>query len=290
MRLLRYGLPGLEKPGLLDTQGHIRDLSDQIGDFTPDLLDPACLMRLAAIDAGTLPKVIDSPRLGAPVSGTKFIAVGRNCSDRAPVSSRPVIFMTDISRPHGPDDDVCTFPGSAKMDWWLELGVVIGRRASYVDRSRSFEYVSGYMVVHDLSERWFQYECRGTWCTGTAAANFGPVGPWLVTKDEIANVQNLDMWLNVNGKRMQVANTRTMTLGVAHLVHYVSQHMVLEPGDVVTANARPGVSMGNESPIYLNEGDVIEVGIERLGTQRNKVRYLDNTRADARNESQVARA
>jgi 2,4-didehydro-3-deoxy-L-rhamnonate hydrolase len=184
VKLLRYGPPGREKPGLLDGKGHIRDLSRHIVDLTPDSLDQACWMGLAAINPGTLPKVIDFPRLGAPVSGTaRFIAVGRNYRDHAtgsdlPVSDRPVIFMTDISRPHGPNDDVCTSPGAAKLDWGVGLGAVIGRRAAYVDRARSLDYICGYMVVHDLSDRWFQNERHGTGDTGTAAATFGPVGPW----------------------------------------------------------------------------------------------------------------
>jgi 2,4-didehydro-3-deoxy-L-rhamnonate hydrolase len=277
MKLLRYGPVGQEKPGLLDTDGNIRDLSPHITDLTADLLDGPNLASIAAIDVNTLPKVDGSPRLGVPVAGSrKFIAIGLNYRDHAiesnlPIPSEPVIFTKAISCLQGPNDDVRKPRGSTKMDWEVEIGVVIGRRASYVDEAQSLDYVAGYVAVDDLSERNFQNERSGTWDKGKGCDTFGPVGPWIVTKDEVADVQNLDMWLNVNGKRMQTGNTRTMIFSVAHLVHYVSQFMVLEAGDIITTGTPPGVGMGMKPPVYLNEGDVIELGIEKLGTQKHTV-------------------
>jgi 2,4-diketo-3-deoxy-L-fuconate hydrolase len=277
MKLLRYGPVGQEKPGLLDADGNIRDLSLHITDLTPDLLDRPGLAQLATIDVNTLPKIAGSPRVGVPVAGSrKFIAIGLNYRDHAiesnlPIPSEPVIFMKAISCLQGPNDNVRKPRGSTKMDWEVELGVVIGRRASYVDEAQSLEYVAGYVVVDDLSERNFQNERNGTWDKGKGCDTFGPVGPWLATKDTIADVQDLDMWLDVNGQRMQTGNTRTMIFGVAYLLHYVSQFMVLEPGDILTTGTPPGVGMAMKPPVYLNEGDVIELGIEKLGTQKHTV-------------------
>jgi 2-keto-4-pentenoate hydratase/2-oxohepta-3-ene-1,7-dioic acid hydratase in catechol pathway len=277
MKLLRYGPVGQERPGLVDANGNIRDLSLHVRDLTPDLLDRAGLAGIAAIDANTLPRINGSPRLGVPIAGTrKFIAIGLNYRDHAiesnlSIPSEPVIFTKAISCLQGPNDEVRKPRGSTKMDWEVELGVVIGRRASYVDEAQSFEFVAGYVVVDDLSERGFQNERNGTWDKGKGCDTFGPVGPWLVTKDEIADVQDLDMWLDVNGKRMQTGNTRTMIFGVAHLVHYVSQFMTLEPGDIITSGTPPGVGMGMKPPVFLTEGDVIELGIENLGTQKHAV-------------------
>lgn len=277
MKLLRYGPMGQEKPGLLDAQGKIRDLSGHIADLTSDLLDPKSLARLAAIDPVTLPIVDGSPRLGVPVAGSRqFIAIGLNYSDHAaesnlPVPNEPIVFMKAISCLQGANDDVRKPRGSTRMDWEVELGVIIGQRASYVDEADALDYVAGYAVIDDLSERAFQYERSGTWDKGKGCATFGPVGPWLVTKDEVGDVQNLEMWLTVNGKRMQTGNTRTMIFNVAHLVHHVSQFMVLEPGDIITTGTPPGVGMGMKPPVYLNEGDVIELGIEKLGAQKHTV-------------------
>lgn len=286
MKLVRYGPVGQEKPGLVDSTGHLRDLSAHIADLTPDLLEDASLARLAAIDPATLPEVNNTARLGVPLAGSRqFIAIGLNYRDHAlesnlPIPSEPVIFMKAISCLQGPDDEVRKPRGASKMDWEVELGVIIGRRASYVDEARSLDYVAGYVIVDDLSERAFQNERNGTWDKGKGCDTFGPVGPWLLTKDEVPDEQNLNMWLNVNGKRMQTGNTRTMIFPVAYLVHYVSQFMVLEPGDIITTGTPPGVGMGMKPPVYLNEGDVIELGIEGLGSQKHTVYPWSHSAAD----------
>lgn len=277
MKLLRYGPVGQEKPGLLDAQGAIRDLSSHIADITPARLDGRELASLKAIDPSSLPIVRDIPRYGVPVNGTrKFIAIGLNFTDHAiesnlPIPSEPVIFTKAISCLQGPDDAVRKPKNSTKMDWEVELGVVIGRRATYVAESRSLDYVAGYVVVDDLSERSFQLERGGTWDKGKGCDTFGPVGPWLVTPDEVGDVQNLDMWLNVNGERRQSGNTRTMIFGVATLVSYVSHFMTLEAGDIIATGTPAGVGMGMKPPQFLNEGDVIELGVEKLGRQRHVV-------------------
>jgi 2,4-diketo-3-deoxy-L-fuconate hydrolase len=282
MRLLRFGANGEEKPGLLDDEGAIRDLSGTIVDLTPDLLDYASLARLEAIDPASLPRVGGSPRIGVPVAGTrKFIAIGLNYRDHAiesnlPIPAEPIIFTKAISCLQGPNDPVRKPRGSIKMDWEVELGLVIGKRASYVDKDTALDHVAGYVICDDLSERHFQNERGGSWDKGKGCDTFGPVGPWLVTRDEIANVQDLDMWLDVNGKRMQTGNTRTMIFDCATLVSYVSQFMVLEPGDIITTGTPPGVGMGMNPPVYLNEGDIIELGIEKLGSQRHKVIAWDH--------------
>ena len=281
MKLLRYGSLGREKPGMVDATGVLRDLSSYVPDITPPHLDEVSLAKLAAIDLGTLPRVLDRPRVGLPVQGSrKFIAIGLNFSDHAkeanlPVPTEPIIFMKAISCLQGPNDPVRKPRQSTKMDWEVELGVVIGRRASYVDESQALDFVAGYVVVDDLSERCFQIERGGTWDKGKGCDTFGPVGPWLVTKDEVGDVQHLAMWLDVNGERRQTGNTRTMIFGVATLVSYVSQYMTLEPGDIITTRTPPGVGMGMTPPIYLNEGEVIELGIEKLGTQRHVVHAWD---------------
>lgn len=277
MKLLRYGPLGNEKPGVLDAEGAIRDLSAHIADITPDLLDNDGLQRIAALDMRALPLVQRTPRLGVPLAGTrKFIAIGLNFTDHAiesnlPVPSEPIVFTKAITCLQGPNDIVKKPRGSTKMDWEVELGVVIGRRASYVEEGKALDFVAGYVVVDDLSERNFQNERGGSWDKGKGCDTFGPVGPWLVTKDEVGDVQNLDMWLDVNGRRMQTGNTRTMIFGVATLISYVSQFMTLEPGDIVTTGTPPGVGMGMKPPVFLNEGDVIELGIEKLGKQSHKV-------------------
>jgi 2-keto-4-pentenoate hydratase/2-oxohepta-3-ene-1,7-dioic acid hydratase in catechol pathway len=282
MRLLRFGANGEEKPGLLDDEGAIRDLSGTIVDLTPDLLDYASLARLETIDPASLPRVEGSPRIGVPVaSSRKFIAIGLNYRDHAiesnlPIPAEPIIFTKAISCLQGPNDPVRKPRGSIKMDWEVELGLVIGKRASYVDKDAALDHVAGYVICDDLSERHFQNERGGSWDKGKGCDTFGPVGPWLVTRDEIANVQDLDMWLDVNSERMQTGNTRTMIFDCATLVSYVSQFMVLEPGDIITTGTPPGVGMGMNPPVYLNEGDIIELGIEKLGRQRHKVIAWDH--------------
>jgi 2,4-diketo-3-deoxy-L-fuconate hydrolase len=280
VKLLRYGPPNGEKPGLLDASGQIRDLSSHILDLTPDRLSASELAKLAAIDPATLP-VVTSQRLGVPICGTrKFIAIGLNFSDHAhesnlPIPTEPIIFTKAISCLQGPDDAVRKPKFSIKMDWEVELGVIIGQRTSYVEESQALEHVAGYVVVDDLSERHFQNERGGSWDKGKGCDTFGPVGPWLVTRDEVGDVQNLNMWLDVNGQRRQTGNTRTMIFGVAHLVSYVSQFMTLEPGDIITTGTPPGVGMGMKPPQFLNEGDVIELGIEKLGRQQHTVHRWD---------------
>lgn len=277
MRLLRYGRPGEEKPGLLDADNNLRDLSGEIGDLAGSVLGPAGLDALAALDVESLPLVDGSPRLGAPIGLTRqFIAVGLNYSDHAAeanmaVPEEPILFTKGVSCIQGPNDQVRKPRGSTKMDWEVELGIVIGSRASYVDESEALNFVAGYVLCDDLSERNFQLERGGSWDKGKGCPTFGPVGPWLVTKDEVGDVQNLSMWLDVNGERMQSGNTSTMIFGCAELVSYISQFMVLLPGDIITTGTPPGVGMGMNPPRFLKPGDVIELGIERLGTQRHNV-------------------
>ena len=282
MKLLRYGPAGQEKPGMLDDEGLIRDLSGVIADITPNLLAAAELKKLATLDPASLPRVEGTPRYGVPVAGTsKFIAIGLNYRDHAiesklPIPAEPVLFTKAISCLQGPNDDVRKPRNSIKMDWEVELGMVIGKRARYVDEAAALEHVAGYVVVNDLSERHFQNERGGTWDKGKGCDTFGPVGPWLVTKDEVGDVQNLDLWLDVNGRRMQTGNTKTMIFSVAFIVSYVSQFMTLEPGDIVTTGTPPGVGMGRTPPVFLKEGDIITLGVEKLGSQRQQVQSWDH--------------
>jgi len=281
MKLLRYGPMGHEKPGLLDASGQIRDLSGRIGELTPERLSPAGLAALATVDPATLPIVPSPVRLGVPWAGTrKFIAIGLNFSDHAresnlPIPGEPIVFTKAISCLQGSDDPVRKPKFSTKMDWEVELGVVIGQRASYVSEAEALDYVAGYVVVDDLSERNFQNERGGSWDKGKGCDTFGPVGPWLVTREEVGDVQNLGMWLDVNGQRRQTGTTRRMIFGVAHLVSYVSHFMTLDPGDLITTGTPPGVGMGMKPPQFLSEGDVIELGIEKLGRQRHVVHRWD---------------
>ncbi|MBX3581819.1 MAG: fumarylacetoacetate hydrolase family protein [Rhizobiaceae bacterium] len=274
MKLLRYGKPGKERPGLLDADGKIRDLSEQVGDIAGAALAPASLKKLAKIDPNSLPLVRGNPRLGPCVAETgKFICIGLNYADHAaesnlPVPSEPVVFMKASSAIVGPNDDVLIPRGSKKTDWEVELGVVIGKKAKYVSEAEALDYVAGYCVAHDVSERAFQTERQGQWTKGKSCDTFGPIGPWLVTKDEIADPQNLKMWLTVNGKKRQDGSTKTMVYGVAHLVSYLSQFMSLLPGDIISTGTPPGVGMGMKPPKYLKNGDVVELGIEGLGTQK----------------------
>jgi 2,4-didehydro-3-deoxy-L-rhamnonate hydrolase len=278
MKLLRYGQLGQERPGLLDSDGRIRDLSRDVADIGPDGLTSAGLAGLAKLDPRSLPLVDGTPRLGVPVARVgKFIAIGLNFVDHAaesnlPIPKEPVVFTKATSSLTGPNDRVMLPKDSAKSDWEVELGVVIGRRASYVEQTEALDHVAGYCVVNDVSEREYQLERGGTWDKGKGCDTFGPVGPWLVTKDEVPDPQVLAMWLDVNGKRMQTGNTRTMIFGVAEIVSYLSRFMTLLPGDIVTTGTPPGVGMGiKPEPIFLKPGDVMTLGIEGLGEQRQEV-------------------
>ncbi|QYF88198.1 fumarylacetoacetate hydrolase family protein [Brevundimonas sp. PAMC22021] len=278
MKLLRHGLKGQEKPGTLDGEGRLRDLSGVVADITPDQLHGEGLAALKAIDPATLPLVEGEPRYGVPVNGSrKFIAIGLNFADHAaesnlPEPSEPVVFMKAISCLQGPNDTVVIPRGSEKTDWEVELGIVIGKPASYVEQADALDHVAGYVLINDVSERAFQTERGGTWDKGKGCDTFGPVGPWIVTTDEVGDVQTLDMWLDLNGRRMQTGNTKTMIFGVAEIVAYVSQFMTLEPGDLITTGTPPGVGLGQKpEPFYLKAGDVMELGIEKLGSQRQTV-------------------
>jgi 2-keto-4-pentenoate hydratase/2-oxohepta-3-ene-1,7-dioic acid hydratase in catechol pathway len=274
MKLLRYGPKGAERPGMLDAEGTIRDLAGVVGDIGGATLSDEGLERLRRLDAGRLPAVEAGVRLGPCVAGVgKFICIGLNYADHAAesglaVPSEPVVFMKATSAICGPDDPVIIPRGSVKTDWEVELAVVIGRRAKYVDEAEALSHVAGYCVANDVSERAFQIERQGQWTKGKSADHFGPTGPWLVTRDEVADPQNLAMWLTVNGEKRQDGSTRTMVYGVAHLVSYLSQFMSLEPGDIISTGTPPGVGMGMKPPSYLKAGDVIELGIEGLGSQR----------------------
>jgi len=278
MKLLRYGPQGAELPGLLDGQGRIRALSPLIGDITADSLSPAGLREIGSHAIDRLPLVSGTPRLGTPYLGVgKFIAVGLNYSDHAAesgmaVPAEPIIFAKATSCIVGPNDDVMLPRDSLKTDWEVELGVVIGRTARYVTEATALDFVAGYCVINDVSERAYQLERGGTWDKGKGCDTFGPVGPYMVSADEIGDPQNLDMWLDVNGRRMQTGNTRTMIFTVRTLVSYISQFMTLHPGDLITTGTPPGVGMGlKPSPIFLKAGDVIELGISGLGAQRQSV-------------------
>lgn len=278
MKLLRYGPAGREKPGLLDDQGRIRALSSVVRDLTAESLQPAQLEKLKQVAIDSLPIEPAGSRLGNPYRGVgKFIAIGLNFSDHAAesglaVPAEPIIFMKATSCITGPNDDIMLPKGSLKTDWEVELGVVIGRTARYVREASALDYVAGYCLINDVSERAYQIERGGTWDKGKGCDTFGPFGPYLVTGDEVGDPQSLDMWLDVNGVRMQTGNTKTMIFSVRTLVSYVSQFMTLNPGDLITTGTPPGVGMGQKpAPIYLKAGDLIELGISRLGTQRQIV-------------------
>ncbi len=276
MKLLRFGAEGAEKPGILDTDGTIRDLSSVVDDIAGDALSADGLARIAATDLSQLPTVPADARLGPCVSGTgKFICIGLNYADHAAesgmeVPSEPVMFMKATSAICGPDDPIIIPRGSEKTDWEVELAVIIGKRAKYVSEADAMDYVAGYAVTNDVSERAFQIERAGQWTKGKSCDNYGQLGPWLVTKDEIADPQNLSMWLTVNGKKMQDGSTKTMVYGVAHLVSYLSQFMSLMPGDVISTGTPPGVGMGQKPQQYLRPGDVVELGIDGLGQQKQQ--------------------
>lgn len=275
MKFLRYGDRRNEKPGLLDEAGNIRDLSGHIGDLDPSTLPD--LEKLSKIDITTLPKVAGNPRLGSCVAGTrKFICIGLNYSDHAreaglEVPAEPVIFMKATSAISGPNDPIEIPRESVKTDWEVELGVVIGRTAKYVTEADALDHVAGYCVINDVSERTFQNEHCGQWTKGKSCDTFGPLGPWLVTRDEVADPQNLDMWLEVNGHRYQSGSTSTMVYGVAFLVSYLSRFMRLEPGDVISTGTPPGVGLGLKVPNYLKPGDEVQLSIAGLGQQTQAV-------------------
>ena len=278
MKLVRYGEAGLEKPGLIDGEGRLRDLSSHMVDVAGLALDPAALAAMQRIDADALPLVEGEPRLGPCVGGTgKFICIGLNYSDHAAetnaaVPSEPIIFMKATSAIVGPNDDVLIPRGSTKPDWEVELGVVIGKPAKYVAEADALNYVAGYCVSHDVSERAFQTERQGQWTKGKSCDTFGPIGPWLVTTDEIPDPQNLKLWLKVNNETMQDGTTQTMVYGVAFLVSYLSQFMSLLPGDIISTGTPPGVGMGMKPQRWLQPGDTVELGIDGLGSQKQSVK------------------
>jgi ureidoglycolate lyase len=279
MRLLRHGRSGAEKPGLLDAEGRIRDLSGHIDDITPALLANGRLSRLAGLDPASLPRVEGQPRLGPPLAGVpNLVCIGLNYADHAretnsPIPEAPIVFMKHTGSIIGPNDEVRIPRGASKTDWEVELGVVIGRRASYVDEAHAMEHVAGYCIVNDVSERDFQFHGGGNqWIKGKSPDTFAPVGPWLVTKDEIPDPQNLAMWLEVDGHRYQDGSTRTMIFGVAHLVSHLSRYMTLLPGDIISTGTPPGVGAGvKPNPVFLKPGNVMRLGIEGLGEQRQEV-------------------
>lgn len=278
MKLVRYGAKGKEKPGLIDKEGKLRDLSKVINDITPDQLSKAALTKLAKLDTSKLPLVKGKPRFGVPISGAgKFLAIGLNYSDHAeeagmPIPKEPIMFFKADTSLSGPNDKVMLPQGSKKSDWEVELGIVIGKKARYVTKKEALSHVAGYCVVNDVSEREYQLERGGTWDKGKGCDTFGPVGPWLVTTDEIKDPQKLDMWLDVNGKRYQTGNTKTMIFDAATIISYVSQFMTLMPGDIITTGTPPGVGMGlKPKPRFLKAGDVMTLGIQGLGEQRQEV-------------------
>lgn len=278
MKLVRYGEVGSEKPGVLDANDQIRDLSGHINDISGDALSDASLAKLAGINIESLPIVEGNPRLGPCVGNIgKFMCIGLNYTDHAeetgnPIPDHPILFMKANSAISGPNDPIVMPRGSTKTDWEVELGVVIGKETKYVSEADALDYVAGYCVCNDVSEREFQIELTGQWTKGKSCDTFGPTGPWLVTKDEIADVQALDMWCDVNGKRMQVGNTRTMIFSVAEIVSHLSQLMTLHPGDVISTGTPPGVGMGMKPPVYLKEGDEVSLWIEGLGQQTQTVK------------------
>jgi 2,4-diketo-3-deoxy-L-fuconate hydrolase len=277
MKLVRYGNPGKEKPGLIDVDGKLRDLSALIKDIGPEQLSDAAVAKLQKIKFEKLPLVKGKPRLGSPVSGVgKFIAIGLNYADHAaesglPIPKEPILFMKAITCIQGPNDPVMLPKGSVKSDWEVELGVVIGTKARYVSQKEALNFVAGYCTINDLSEREYQIERGGTWDKGKGCDTFGPLGPWLVTRDEVPNPQKLSMWLDLNGQRVQTGSTKTMIFSVAKIVSYVSQFMTLMPGDVITTGTPPGVGMGMKPQLFLKKGDVMTLGIEGLGEQRQVV-------------------
>ncbi|WP_353476397.1 fumarylacetoacetate hydrolase family protein (plasmid) [Salipiger sp. H15] len=274
MKLLRYGPVGAERPGLLDADGNIRDLGGIVADIDGAALSPEGLARIAALDHAVLPLVEGTPRIGSAIARPgKFLCVGLNYADHARETGKeppaePVLFGKATTALCGPYDDVEIPRGSDRTDWEIELGIVIGTRAKYVSEAEALDHVAGYVLVNDVSERRFQSERGGQWIKGKSHDTFGPVGPWMVTRDEIADVQDIDLWLDVDGERRQTGNTRTMIFGVAHLVHYISQFMTLEPGDIIATGTPPGVGLGMKPQTFLKAGQVVTLGATGLGEQR----------------------
>jgi len=277
MKLLRFGSAGQEKPGLLDSSNIVRDLSGVVPDIAGATLTPEGLAKLKAIDPSTLPAVTGKPRIGPCVGQVgKFMCIGLNYSDHAaesnmPVPKEPILFMKATSAIVGPNDDVVIPRGSEKTDWEVELGVVIGKTAKYVSEADALSHVAGYCVVHDVSERAFQLEGTGQWTKGKSSDTFGPIGPWLVTADEIPEPGNLGLWLDVDGRRRQDGSTRTLIFGVEYLVSYLSKFMSLQPGDIISTGTPPGVGHGQKPPVYLRAGNEIRLGVEKLGEQHQHV-------------------
>jgi ureidoglycolate lyase len=273
MKLLRHGDFGKEKPGIIDQEGKIRDLSDHITDINGDTINASSLKKIAAIDLSSLPTVSNTTRLGACVGNVgKFLCIGLNYSDHAaesglPVPSEPILFSKATSAIVGPNDNVEIPRNSSETDWEVELGIIIGKKAKYINEDDAEDYIAGYCVVNDVSERAFQIKREGQWTKGKSSDTFGPTGPYLVTKDEIPDVQNLKMYLDVNGKRMQDGSTNTMIFSAKHIVYYLSQFMSLNPGDVIATGTPPGVGLGMKPPVFLNAGDTMKLGIEGLGEQ-----------------------
>jgi len=277
MKLLRYGPKGGEKPGLLDADGRIRDLSDKINDIDGEILDPDRLSALANLDTGSLPAVEGNPRLGPPVAGVgKIVAVGINYAAHGEetnfdIPDEPILFTKAITSLSGPNDPVILPKESKKSDWEVELAVIIGRRAQYVEQSGAMDVIAGYTIMNDVSEREFQLERSGQWVKGKSFDTFAPTGPWLVTPDEVTDPQNLNLWLDVSDQRMQDGNTSAMIFGVTHLVSTISGYMTLMPGDIIATGTPPGVGLGHNPPVYLKPGDVMRLGVEGLGEQRQDV-------------------
>ena len=277
MKLVRFGEAGKERPGVIDKDGHVRDLSAHAHDISGDMLSDEALSRIAAIDPQNLPLAAEGVRLGPPVAApSKFVAIGLNYSDHAAevglaIPSEPIIFLKAVTSLCGPNDPVEKPRGSTKLDWEVELGLVIGKRAKYVEEADALSHVAGYCLANDVSERNFQTERQGQWTKGKSHDTFGPIGPWLVTKDEIADPHNLNMWLDVNGERQQSGSTTTMIFKIPKIVSYVSQFMTLLPGDIIVTGTPPGVGSGKKPPHFLNVGDVVTLGVEGLGTQRQQI-------------------
>jgi 2,4-didehydro-3-deoxy-L-rhamnonate hydrolase len=277
MKLVRYGAIGQEKPGLIDKSGQLRDLSEHVKDLAGEAFSSASLAKLAALDPAKLPAVNGKPRIGAPVGGLpKFLAIGLNYSDHAneigmPLPSEPIVFIKANNSLCGPNDAVEKPRGSTKLDWEVELAVIIGTRAKYVSEADALNYVAGYSICNDVSERFFQLERLGQWTKGKSHDTFGPLGPYVATKDEIADVHKLSMWLDVNGKRRQTGTTATMIFNVPKIVSYLSEIMTLLPGDIIVTGTPPGVGAGQKPPTFLNVGDVVTLGIEGLGEQRQEI-------------------
>ncbi len=277
MKLVRFGAAGSEQPGILDADGNIRDLSGHINDITGQSVSPDGLEKLRSLDVSTLPRAPDGVRLGAPIAGTRnFIAVGLNYADHAaetgaPIPTEPILFNKLANAICGPNDNVIMPRGSKKLDWEIEIAFVIGTQTRYVSQADALSHIAGFCICNDVSERYFQAERGGQWMKGKCFETSGPLGPWLVTPDELGDVQDLGMWLDVNGKRMQSGNTKTMVFSIQYLLHYISQFLVLDPGDVVTTGTPPGVGLGMKPPVFLQVGDTMTLGIDGLGQQRQTV-------------------